>query len=185
MTERERKAEYEKRQKRLKQIGAVLLTITIIIIIILLLKRCGGCYNDGQVDVRLNYEQNVEYGQLTTKSEEEIVDELDHVVAENMFNVSINATPEFIDGSSEGELDIENIPGNHFLMSVKITLDDTGETIYHTGLIKPNYHISMAKLDRVLPAGEYPATAMFTAHDMETGDVEGNVNIKMTIYIDN
>ena len=184
MNRSQNKSEFEKRQKRLKIIGAVLMTITIIIIIILLLKECGACGN-GQETVRLNYDQNVEYGQLETKTKEEIQDELDRVIEQNMFNVSINATPEFINGSSEGELCIENIPGNHFLMSVKITLDETGETIYQTGLIKPNYHITKAKLNRVLPKGEYPATATFTAHDMETGDVEGNVNIQMTIYIDN
>lgn len=179
------KREYEERQKRLKIIGSVLFIATIVIIIILLLKNCGACGRDNQVTVHLNYDQNSEYGQLETKSKEEIVDELDRLVEENMFNVSINATPEFIDGNSEGEICIENVPGNHFLMSVKITLDDTGEIIYQTGLIKPNYHITKAKLLRALPKGEYPATATFTAHDMETGDVEGNVNIQMTIYIDN
>lgn len=64
------------------------------------------------------------------------------VVDEGMFNISINTTPTFTNGKAEGPLQIENVPGNQYLMQVQITLDDTGELIYQTGLIEPNHHTS-------------------------------------------
>ena len=184
MNNAKKRDEFEKKQKRLKIIGAILLIITIVIIIILLLKKCGMCYNDGQESVRLNYDVNSELGQLETKTMEEIQEELNRVIDESKFNVSINATPTFASGNAEGDLCIENVPGNHFLMSVKITLDDTGETIYQSGLIKPNYHIQNVKLDKPLSKGVYSAKALFTAHDMETGEPQGNVGVKMVIYVE-
>ena len=67
---------------------------------------------------------------LEGKTEEQIVEELNRIVEEGMFNISINTQPEFPDGSSPGNLCIENSPANHYLMVVEITLNDTGEDVY-------------------------------------------------------
>ena len=68
-------------------------------------------------------------------------------------------------------------------MSVQIPLDDTGEVIYETGIIDPGYHIQSDKLDRPLEKGVYPATAMFTAYDPETGDEVGRAGAKISITV--
>lgn len=122
-------------------------------------------------------------GQLENKTEEEIIAELNRVVDEGMFNISINTTPTFPDGKSEGPLQIENIPGNQYLMRVQIQLDATGEVLYETGLIEPNHHIQTAKLDVELEKGEYPATAVFNAYDPETEEYVGSAGAKMTIKV--
>lgn len=122
-------------------------------------------------------------GQLENKTEDEIIAELNRVVDEGMFNISINATPTFPDGKSEGPLQIENVPGNRYLMQVQITLDDTGELIYETGLIEPNHHIQTARLDVELDKGEYLATAVFNAYDPQTEEYVGSAGAKMTITV--
>ena len=122
-------------------------------------------------------------GQLEGKTEEEIQKELNRIVDEGMFNISINTAPTFENGGAEGPLMIENVPGNRYLMQVQITLDDTGELIYETGLIEPNHHIQNAKLDVELGKGEYLATAVFNAYDPETEEYIGSAGAKLTITV--
>lgn len=122
-------------------------------------------------------------GQLEGKTAEEIQAELDRVVEEGMFNISISSLVEFADGTSEGDLRIENVPGNHYLMRVFIIRDDNGEQIYETDLIEPNYHIQSDTLDVDLPAGTYPCTAVFYAYDPETEDEIGQAAAQITVHV--
>ena len=126
---------------------------------------------------------DAQLGQLEGKTEEEIQAELNRIVEEGMFNISINTAPTFENGKAEGPLQIENVPGNRYLMQVLITLDDTGELIYQTGLIEPNHHIQSAKLDVELEKGEYLATAVFNAYALETEEYVGSAGAKMTITV--
>ena len=50
----------------------------------------------------------------------------------------------------------------------KETLAETGEEIYHSGLMPVDSHIQTDKLDVELEAGEYDAIATFHAYDVET-----------------
>jgi hypothetical protein len=122
-------------------------------------------------------------GQLEGKSEEEIQEELDRVIEEGMFHISINTSPVFQDGTSEGNLEIENVPNNLYSMVVRITLDDTGEQVYDSGLIDPNYHIQNDVLSSDLDAGEYPALATFTAYDTESQEEIGSTACEITIHV--
>lgn len=122
-------------------------------------------------------------GQLEGKTPEEIQAELNRQVEEGMFNISIASTVEFQDGTSEGELRIENVPGNHYLMKVDITRDDNGQTIYTSDYLEPDYHIQRDTLDVDLPAGTYPCTAVFTASDIETEDMVGQAAAKVTVNV--
>ena len=124
-------------------------------------------------------------GQLEGKTEEQIVEELNRIVEEGMFNISINTQPEFPDGSSPGNLCIENSPANHYLMVVEITLNDTGEQVYTSGALEPNYHIQEAKLDRALAKGTYPATATFYAYTADTQELVGTAGAEMQLIIQN
>jgi hypothetical protein len=100
-----------------------------------------------------------------------------------MFHISINTTPVFANGSAEGNLEIENVPGNRYLMRVEITLDDTGEVVYSTKFMEPNTHIQRAALSVNLPEGEYPATATFYAYDKDTLTEMGAVSGAIVLLI--
>ena len=124
-------------------------------------------------------------GQLEGKSEEEIQAELDRVVTEGMFHIAINSDPVFEDGASEGNLEIENVPANLYLMRVEITRQDTGELIYSTKYIEPNNHIQNAKLDVDLEAGDYPADVVFYAYSTQTQEEIGSAGCEITIHVKN
>ena len=54
-----------------------------------------------------------------------------------MLNISIASVIEFDDGTAPGTAYIENVPGNHYAMKVRIVLDDTGDVVYESGGLKP------------------------------------------------
>lgn len=123
-------------------------------------------------------------GQLEGKTEAQIQAELDRVVEEGSMNISINTNPVFATGTAEGTLQIENSPANHYPQTVVISLDDTGEIIYESGLIEPNYHIQNDILLVDLEPGDYPATALFTAYDNSQDQNQlGQAVAKITITV--
>ncbi len=126
---------------------------------------------------------NANMGQLDGKTDEEIQAELNRIVEEGMFNISISGEVEFASGTSEGELRIENVPGNQYLMQVTIVRDDNGRTVYESGIIEPNWHIQKARLSEDLPAGTYPCTATFYAYDAETEELVGQAAAKVSIVV--
>ena len=122
-------------------------------------------------------------GQLEGKSPGEIQAELDRVIEEGMFNISIASVVEFADGASSGELRIENVPNNNYLMRVSIAREDTGEQLYQTDVIEPNHHIQADTLDVDLPPGSYECVATFHALDPETEDEVGQVAAALKINV--
>ena len=105
---------------------------------------------------------NATVGQYEGKSEAEIQAELDKVVQEGMFNISINPDIRMTSGRAEA---------------------DTGEVLYASGLIEPGYHIQAVPLETVLPGGSYTATALFTAYDLETEQPAGQAAARVRITV--
>lgn len=122
-------------------------------------------------------------GILPGMSLEEIQSRLNQVVEEGMVNISINPEPEFENGSAKGNLRIENVAANHYDYIVTITLDDTGEEIYQSGVISPGYYVDEAKLTKELPKGDYNATAVFKAYEQGTKNIIGTVAVTILIHI--
>ncbi|MDD4509387.1 MAG: hypothetical protein PHY23_00480 [Oscillospiraceae bacterium] len=159
----------------------IILLLAVVALLLLLLLRPNSAEN--QTPAMRN--ANATLGQYEGKTDEEIQAELNRIVEEGMFNISINPEITLENGESDAELRIENVPGNRYLMSVEITLDDTGEVLYRSGLIEPNYHIQSAPLDKKLAAGTYNATAVFTAHDPDTEADAGTAGAKIIITVEN
>ncbi|WP_066686137.1 hypothetical protein [Christensenella intestinihominis] len=171
-----RKKERNKKKKKV--------VIILLIVVVAVLAACLIWQNwPKEADSSAERDPNAALGQLEGKSGQEVVDELNKIVEQGMFNVAINTKVKMENGKSEADLRIENIPANHYLMKVQITLDDTDEVIYTSGLIEPNYHIQSAKLDKELEKGTYKATALFMACDMDTGDVVGRASVQFEIQV--
>lgn len=124
-----------------------------------------------------------EPGQLDGKTPEEVQAELNRVVEEGMFQVSMNAEITFADAASKGEVRIENSPANRYDMRMVFIRDDTAQEVYATGLIQPGWHIQEDCLDVALDEGIYPCTAMVYAHDVGTGEQVGAVAVKVTLEV--
>ena len=100
-----------------------------------------------------------------------------------MINISMNTSPVFRDGTSEGNLMIVNEGINNFPQIVEITRNDTGELIYKSGGIPVGSKIENAKLSVDLPAGTYECTAMFHSVDPDTGASLGCAGAIITITV--
>lgn len=155
------------------------------VIIILLLILIVFLFKDKDSELtKLQRDLNALAGILPGKSLQEIQQLLNEKVQEGMVNISINPEPKFANGRAEGNLAIENIPGNHYALQVDIQLNDTGEIVYQSGLIDPGFYINRAKLNKNLSKGDYPATAIFTAYYVdEVDEVLAKVNVDITLHI--
>ncbi len=126
---------------------------------------------------------NGELGQLEGKTQEEIIAALNQQVEEGMLNIEINSTINMESGSGEADLGIGNAPNNLYMFNCVITDNDTGEVLYESGLLEPNYHIQRGHLTKALDAGSYPCTATFTAYDLETEEEIGKAAALVTILV--
>ncbi|MEG0258091.1 MAG: hypothetical protein RR632_07295 [Christensenella sp.] len=169
-------------KKKSKKTGIIIAVIVIILAVV-----AATLYFNGVFTPPTRQERDVAAlaGQLPGKSQEDIEKVLNQKVGEGMLNITINSAPVFENGTAEGNLNIENIPGNHYSIKVKITRDDTGDVIYESKLIDPGYYIELAKLGVDLEKGSYPSTAVFTAIDAKNGDEMGSAAAKITVGVQN
>ena len=181
------------KNKQYKVIGGALAAI-FVILLLLLLRSCGaGTANpsDGDAETAgLRFamaEGNL--NDATHKTEEEIREELRRKVEEGMMNISMNLSPVFTDGHSEGDLLITNENVNRNAQIVEIyhrgESQSNGDTpIYTSGVIPVGREIAMDRLDQNLEAGTYPCTAYFYSVD-EAGSVLGIAAAEVVITVQN
>lgn len=113
------------------------------------------------------------------KRREELQKELD----DSMIAYSINTTPVFESGRAEGNLLLENPANNAKLLKVEIVLDKTNEKIYSSKAIPSGSYIENARLEKVLDAGEYEATAYFKAYREDDHSYIGQVGAAIKINV--
>jgi hypothetical protein len=110
-------------------------------------------------------------------------DELQQLLDESMIAFSINTSPVFATGSSEGNLMLENPANNAKLLMVEIYRDDTEELIYQSKALPVGSYIENVRLDKVLEPGEYAATAYFKAYHEEDGSYIGQAGAAILITV--
>lgn len=166
--------------------------VVIAVIVALLVIVFGGIYflntrNTNSDLANLENEVKAKIGQLENKSNDEIQAALDEAIAEGTVRVSINMNPVFPTGDGAGTLQLENHPNNHYNLRCVITADTDGdgteEEIYQSGLMPVNSHIQEDKLAVDLEKGEYPATATFTAYNVDTDAEVGVVVAQIRISV--
>ena len=129
------------------------------------------------------FDENAIEGGWEQMSQEEIEETLNETVSEGMIRISMNTSPVFSDGESEGSLMIVNEDVNRYPQQVEIYRNDTKETIYESKAIPVGSKIENAALDVHLEGGTYECTALFHSLDPETGSILGTAGAVITITI--
>ena len=129
------------------------------------------------------FDQSAQAGQAPYKTDDEIRAELDRVVEEGMFDISIASTIEFDAPGAMGIAYIENVPGNRYDMRVSIALDGGGEEAYRSGALAPGTYVESIALDPAIGPGTYGAIATFEALDRETHETVGTAGAKVTLVV--
>ena len=175
-----------KKKKKKKKSGRKWLIILLILLLLAVL-IAGGILvykvNQKREFERYQFDTSAMEGRIQMMTEEEIQAELNRVVEEGMFNISIASSVVFDPKTEMGEARIENIHANNYHMQVDIFLDDTGELVYSSKLIQPGYSIEHIKLDRKLAPGEYRATAIFSAITKKELQLFGQAGAQIKLYI--
>ena len=129
------------------------------------------------------YDEGAVEGGWNEADTDKIIASLNAKVEEGMINISMNTSPNFRDGTAEGNLMIVNEEVNRYPQVVEITHNDTGEMIYKSGAIPVGSKIEHAKLSVDLPAGTYECTAMFYNVDPNTGNYLGCAGAIISITV--
>lgn len=129
------------------------------------------------------YDSAAKLGQAPVKTPEEVQAELDRIVDEGMFNISIASTIDFASPDAPGTAYIENVPGNRYDMTVSVAMDGTGEVVYESAGIAPGSFIESIELSSAVSPGTWPATATFSAFDRETHELVGQAAAKVTLIV--
>lgn len=133
---------------------------------------------------RLTRDEEALGGMLPGKTPQEISEILNTKVEEGMVNIGIQGEPVFEKNGKKGRLGIENIEANQYSFQVNLVLDETGETIYSSGLIDPGYYVEYVELNQELQAGDHPATAVFTTYSLdESEDKIAEARVKLTLHV--
>lgn len=161
--------------------------LTIVGILLLLAITIAICYFifHKKDDPNLLFDDNATVGILPGIDIDARRKELQDMLDRSMIAFSINTSPVFLNGTSEGNLLIENPGNNAKLLQVSIKIDETDEEVYASKYLKPGTYIEKVKLDKVLEKGTYNATAYFSAYDEETAEYIGQTGAQITLTVQN
>ena len=164
--------------------------IGVLLVLAILLAAFRGCEGDKPSENPADtafpgivYDDGAVEGGWNEADTEKIIASLNEKVEEGMINISMNASPNFREGTAEGNLMIVNEGINRYPQVVEISRNDTGEMIYKSGAIPVGSKIEHAKLSVDLPAGTYDCTAMFYNVDPNTGSYLGCAGAIISITV--
>lgn len=167
-----------KSKKRVLTVTGILVLIAATVLVCYILFR-------QKDDPGILYDNNASTGILPGIDIDERRKQLQEMLDRSMIAFSINTSPVFLNGTSEGNLLIENPGNNAKLLQVRIVINDTGEEVYASKYIKPGTYIESAKLDKVLEKGTYDATAYFSAFEEESAAYIGQTGAQIAITVQN
>ena len=130
-------------------------------------------------------DDNAVEGGWNKVDEDKVRENLNASVEEGYINISMNTTPVFENGMSEGNLMIVNETINKYPQKVIITRNDNGDVIYESKGIPVGSKIEKAMLSEDLPAGTYECTAMFHNMNPDTGESLGCAGAIIQITVKN
>ncbi|MCL2035488.1 MAG: hypothetical protein FWG94_12295 [Oscillospiraceae bacterium] len=121
---------------------------------------------------------------VTMENVRQIEAEIEDKVAKGMFETHMNTTWVFPSGSEPSSNAVMgNAPNNNYAFSFTVTLNDTDETVFTSGMIPVGAEIAEIKLNKVLSPGEYPATVRINMVEDDGTPVESNMGITVMLVI--
>jgi len=132
----------------------------------------------------LNQEDEGPGRYITAENVEEITRDIQEQVERGMFATYMNTVWSFPDSRSPSSNAIMgNSARNRYPFYFAVTLSETGETIFESGLLPVGTRISQITLDKELAAGDYPAVVTIHMIDENDEPVEGNLGFNITLNI--
>ncbi|WP_195267203.1 hypothetical protein [Eubacterium sp. 1001713B170207_170306_E7] len=100
--------------------------------------------------------------------------------------IQVPGYPLLTASSSTGVLAVqfENPEGNPCTFQIDLVLEDTGETIYQSGLFKPGTGIRNPKLDKVPAPGSYNATIVYNTKGLEDDSPMNGAAVKTQLIVE-
>ena len=122
-------------------------------------------------------------GPAPNKTPEERRAELGREPAEGEFYASVAGVIDFEGPGAPGRAYVENLPCNLYDMRAEISLAETGEVVYASGLIAPGAYVEDVLLEADLGPGAHDAVATFTAYDRETRAERCRVQVEVVLNV--
>jgi hypothetical protein len=117
---------------------------------------------------------------------EEIKGEIKDKVAKGMFMTHMNTTWNFPDGKSASKNAVMgNSTGNSYPFWFTVTLTDTKEELYKSGVLPVGQQLAEIKLSKALAKGTYPAYITIHLVDENGKELDSNMNFNITIIVEN
>lgn len=159
----------------------------VLLIVLLLLAAAAAAYfllrPSNNAEQGSPFATNASVGALPNKTQEEIEAILTQQITDKSVAYSVNSNPIFANGTAEGNLMLESPANNINYIEFVIRVDETNETIYRSGLLKPNQYIENDKLLVDLEPGEYVCTVDITIYDTETYEAKGMTQAGIVISV--
>jgi len=117
---------------------------------------------------------------------EQIQEDVKDKVAKGMFMTHMNTTWNFKDGGSPSyDAVMGNSSANTYDFWFTMTLPETNEVLYQSGLIPVGQQLSEIKLEKDLGKGTYPAVANIQMVDENGSELESNMSFNITLIVEN
>lgn len=175
----ERMRAQKKRRRRFAAVGILVLVLVAAGVVAFAMMQPHEAAEQGESF----FDDSAQSGQAPNKTPAELQAELNRVVEEGMFNISIASVIEFATPDASGKAYIENVPSNPYDMTVEITLSDSGEKVYQSKGIAPGNYIEDIVLDVPLEPGVHEAVATFAAYDRDTHAQKGKAAAEVALIV--
>lgn len=163
----------------------------VLLLLLLLCFACGGGYfiwKSKQPKSKYETDLNALAGFLPGRTQEEIEAELGRIIAEGMFNASMNG--ELTLENKKMDVHIENVPANNYDMLVEVYLypqagsTENAELVYKSGIIKRGFYIEEGDASTTVDPGDYVGIAIFHAiMPDETQEEIGQTALSVVIHV--
>ncbi len=122
---------------------------------------------------------------MTEANLQEIKGEVRDKVAKGMFMTHMNTTWTFPDGqAASSNAVMGNSAANTYSFWFTVTVNDTGEEVYKSGLIPTGQQLGEIKLTKDLAKGTYPATINIQLVDENGEEIEDNMGFNITLEVE-